>query len=299
MRRRPGRGPRVLAVVGGSSREVGGEVVDQLLGRRPAPRFRCVAAERLGEHRQAQRSPVADHRVGIVERFPQHVNVGGIAADRRRGEGHDLLERVRARHPGLVVALDRRALGDEAVVVDGHQVLVQRRAETVEGRAVRRVVDEVDDLVGIGVEVVQLLGRLGTPEPVLDVVERSLEVELLPPPVAGLLGEHERDVLAPRQVRHVVADVAVALVASGPDEVDGLVHAVSVAERDATGRARGPGERAALEVLGRSMLARCSIVGAASTELTGDSTTEPGGPGARYCHAGGNRATSGAWRPLS
>ena len=104
---------------------------------------------------------------------------------------------------------------------------------------------------GSALEVVQLLGRLRLPEGVLGRRQLPLVVEPLPD-LRGRRLEHVVDVLAVDEVRHVVADVDVAAVGRGADEVVALVHPAAEAEertaaaarRTCRGR-RGPASRPA------------------------------------------------------
>ncbi len=82
---------------------------------------------------------------------------------------------------------------------------------------------QVVDVVRIGLHVIQLLGRLRLPEPPLGLVQ-------LPGPIRFLPGPHRRglpqvgDVLGVDLVGHIVADVAVLLVAHRAHQVEPLVH---------------------------------------------------------------------------
>ena len=90
--------------------------------------------------------------------------------------------------------------------------VVQGAAQAAQRVAVAVLAGQVADLVGIPPDVVELLGWLLVPEALLHRRHRAVEVALLPLLVALLL-PHVAHVLAVGPVRHVVADVHVALVA--------------------------------------------------------------------------------------
>ena len=106
-------------------------------------------------------------------------------------------------------------------------------------------------IVGVGLAVVEFFGRFFLPEDRLRGVELAFLKHTVPD-ASGRGLEHVAQMLRVVAVRHVVADVVVALVAHGSRQVVTLVHPrpVSVAVlwlRDG----KLAGERAALHPLGR------------------------------------------------
>ena len=83
-------------------------------------------------------------------------------------------------------------------------------------------------LIGIGLQIIQFLGRFGFPKTSLDGVEFAGVIQVMPGARGGR-GEHVVDVLAVYFMRHVIADVDVAFVAYHADHVVLFIHATAEA----------------------------------------------------------------------
>ena len=110
---------------------------------------------------------------------------------------------------------------------------------------------EVVYLIRIGLQIIQFLGRFGFPKTPLGGVEFAGVIQVMPGACGGR-GEHVANVLAVNFMRHVIADVDVALVAHHTHHVVPFIHttAEAVVER-LLGRGVFAHEGIALHVLGR------------------------------------------------
>ena len=108
-------------------------------------------------------------------------------------------------------------------------------AQPLEDCLVLRRIDEIVDLVPVRLEVVKFLGWFGFPEVGLRRLEFAFVIKLLPHARRRGL-KHVVNILPVNQVRHVLPDVNVALVAHGADQVVTLIHAATEAKQIRLGR---------------------------------------------------------------
>ena len=142
-------------------------------------------------------------------------------------------------------------LRQESEIADGKRPLPAGGPQALENRCVLGVVGEIPGLIGVLVQVVELLGRLGLPEVGARRAQLSLGVHLVPNG-GRRRAEHVLDELAVDPVRHEVADVDVALVADATDHVVALVHAAAKAVKVRLRRSFVPArEGVALEMVRR------------------------------------------------